>query len=137
MRKVSSEKGDSEDLAEINVIPLMDLALVMIVVLMIISPMAMQSMINIHQAKTVQSSAASSKKPLYLEITEQGIRLNSQRIASDKDLYFTLIGEANSPESTGSIIVTARPQVLHGRLVQVLDLIKQSGIKKISFLKHK
>ncbi len=137
MRKESSEKGDIEDLAEINVIPLMDLALVLIVVLMIISPMAMQSMISIHQAKTVQSSGTSSKKPLYLEITEEGVQLNSQKIASDKDLYFTLIGEANSRESTGSIIVTARPQVLHGRLVEVLDLIKQSGIKKISFLKHK
>ena len=82
-----SETG--EPLNEVNVIPLADLSLVLLIILMVLSPMIMQSMIK------VQSSRASSIKtlrenppepPLILAMNPDGITLNSVKIIDDVDL---------------------------------------------------
>ena len=44
-------QGDEEPLSEVNVIPLADLSLVLLIILMLLSPMIMQSMIKVHATK--------------------------------------------------------------------------------------
>src|SRR5579864_7318394 len=78
-----------EPLNEVNVIPLADLSLVLLIILMVLSPMIMQSMIK------VQSSRATAIKslrdnppepPLILALNPDGISLNSVKMIDDVDL---------------------------------------------------
>jgi len=127
---------EDEALSEVNVIPLADLSLVLLIILMVLSPMIMQSMIK------VQSSRASASKsqekpepPLILLVNTNGIYLNTVKMDTDLHLA-TALAEALGKRDDKTVMITADPAVLHGRLVSVLDLVKQQGAEKIALM-HK
>src|SRR5438105_269412 len=130
-----SESG--EPLNEVNVIPLADLSLVLLIILMVLSPMIMQSMIKVQasRASAVKSLAEQPKEPpIILALNVDGISLNAIRIKDDVDLAVRL-SQALGNRDDKTVLFTADPAVLHGRFVQVLDLVKQQGAEKIALLK--
>ena len=137
MRKNSVEKGSqSELLAEVNITPLGDLSLTLIVILMIVSPMIMQSMIKVHSSKAVESTQVerTKEKPLFVRITNEAIYLNTESMGSEEEFSIRLAKElANKKDK--SVMITADREVLHGKVVHILDLAKQSGAVKLSLLK--
>ena len=100
--------------------------------------MIMQSMIKVQASKATAVKAASAQPPeppLILAINPDGITLNTVKIQSDLDLASRLSQALNQREDK-TILITADPAVLHGRVVEVLDLAKQQGAAKIALL-HK
>jgi biopolymer transport protein ExbD len=129
---------EDEALSEVNVIPLADLSLVLLIILMVLSPMIMQSMIKVHatRASAVKSLADKPPEPpLILLINPNGIFLNTVKMNSDLDLAAKL-AQAIGTREDKTVLITADPAVLHGRVVEVLDLVKQQGAEKIALL-HK
>ena len=138
MRKISFEKGEEgEPVAEINVTPLGDVSLTLLIILMIISPMIMQSMIKVYSSKAVRTKQNErvKEKPLFINITRKKIYLNQKPIKSDLDLSSRLINELMQKRDR-TVLVTAEYSVTHGTVVHVLDLAKQAGAEKISLLKN-
>jgi biopolymer transport protein ExbD len=129
---------DDEPLSEVNVIPLADLSLVLLIILMVLSPMIMQSMIKVHatRATAVKSLQENPPEPpLILLINPDGVFLNTVRMNTDMDLAARL-AQALGNRDDKTVLITADPAVIHGRVVQVLDLVKQQGASKIALL-HK
>ncbi len=130
-----SESG--EPLNEVNVIPLADLSLVLLIILMVLSPMIMQSMIKVQnsRASAIKSLAQQPKEPpIILALNVNGVSLNSIKMNDDVDLA-TRLSQALGNRDDKTVLFTADPGVLHGRFVQVLDLVKQHGAEKIALLK--
>jgi len=126
-----------EPLNEVNVIPLADLSLVLLIILMVLSPMVMQSMIKVQasRASAIKSLASQPKEPpLILSLGANSVSLNSVKMKDDVDLAAHLAGALGNREDK-TVLFTADPGVLHGRFVQVLDLLKQQGAEKIALLK--
>ncbi len=138
MRKRSTEKGESGDIADINVTPMCDLSLTLLIILMVISPMIMQSMIKVFSSSAVASStkAAKKEKPLFVDIREKDTYLNNRKVPSDLYLATHLLAEL-SRKADKSVMVTVHPAVLHGKVVHTLDLIKQNGAGKVSLIKRR
>ena len=137
MRKNSVEKGSqSELLAEVNITPLGDLSLTLIVILMIVSPMIMQSMIKVHSSKAVESSRVeeAKEKPLFVHITNEAIYLNTEKMKSEEEFSLRLIKELENKKDR-AVMITAEREVLHGMVVHILDLSRQSGAVKLCLLK--
>jgi biopolymer transport protein ExbD len=126
-----------EPLNEVNVIPLADLSLVLLIILMVLSPMIMQSMIKVQssRASAIKSLAQQPKEPpLILALNVDGVSLNTVKVVDDVDLASRLaVALGNRQDKT--VLFTADPRVLHGRFVQILDLVKQQGADKIALLK--
>jgi biopolymer transport protein ExbD len=83
------QETDGESLSEVNVIPLADLSLVLLIILMVLSPMVMQSMIKVQSSKAAAIKPLSDKPqepPLILVINPDGITLNTVKITDDLDL---------------------------------------------------
>ena len=141
MKKKGLDKGESEDISEINVVPLADISLVLLIVLMIITPMVMQSMIKVFASRSAVAAVAEQKKqlqnekPLFLEIKEDGYFLNTNKMSSDEDLFMGLRGEL-SRKTDRSVIVTVGKNVRHGTVVRALDVAKQAGADKLSLVKR-
>src|SRR6266705_6950320 len=59
------QTNEDEELSEVNVIPLADLSLVLLIILMVLSPMIMQSMIKVQssRAQAIKSLAQQPKEP--------------------------------------------------------------------------
>jgi biopolymer transport protein ExbD len=131
------QQDSGEPLNEVNVIPLADLSLVLLIILMVLSPMIMQSMIKVQssRASAVKSLAEKPKEPpLILALNVDGVSLNTVKAADDVDLAARL-SQALANRDDKTVLFTADPVVLHGRFVQVLDLVKQQGAEKIALLK--
>ena len=92
----STEEG--EPLSEVNVIPLADLSLVLLIILMVLSPMIMQSMIK------VQNSRASAIKSLREQPKEPPIPEKHGKILDDKLISFLLMA---TPLPSANAMATA------------------------------
>jgi len=130
------QNAEGEALSEVNVIPLADLSLVLLIILMVISPMIMQSMIKVvaTRASTNRSNAQEKEPPLIVTLNADGSIIMNTVKMTDLDLASAL-AQAFGNRQDHSVLMTADPQALHGRFVQVLDIIKQQGADKISILK--
>lgn len=131
------QTDEGEALSEVNVIPLADLSLVLLIILMVLSPMVMQSMIKVQSSKAsaVKSLAKQPlEPPIILVLNPDGVMLNTVKVIDDVDLASRLAQALGNREDK-TILFTADPAVLHGRFVQILDLMKQQGAGKIALLK--
>src|SRR5262249_44943138 len=124
-------------LSEVNVIPLADLSLVLLIILMVLSPMVMQSMIKVtaSRAQATKAGAQDKELPLIVVLNPNGVVvLNTVKMASDLD-FAAALARALGNRVDKSVLMTADPSAMHGRFVQVLDIIKQQGADKISLLR--
>jgi biopolymer transport protein ExbD len=138
MKRASIEKGEGEEISEINVVPLADISLVLLIILMLITPMVMQSMIKIsasQAASAVKVRDAVPEKPLIVEVRTDGYWLNQNKMASAVDLQHYLAGEL-SRKNDRTVIITAAKGVRHGLVVTALDMSKQAGAAKLSLVKR-
>lgn len=138
MKRGSIEKGENEDISEINVVPLADISLVLLIILMLITPMVMQSMINIspsQSAKAVKVKDAVHEKPLIVEVRPDGFWLNQNKMETAVALQNFLAGEL-SRKNDRTVIITAAKGVRHGMVVTALDMSKQAGASKLSLVKR-
>ena len=77
MKKCTVEKGTMEEISEINITPMADLSLTLLIILMIISPMIMQSMLTVNASRAAVEAVERQKqvdKPLYIEIKKNGLQ---------------------------------------------------------------
>ena len=137
MKKFTIEKGSWDEISDINITPMADLSLTLLIILMIVSPMIMQSMLKVYASRAAVEAVEQQKKvskPLYIEIKKQGFYLNSKKMKSDRDLYLYLKGELSRNQKK-NVMITADRGVLHGTVVHVLDISKQAGAEKLSLIK--
>lgn len=134
---MQQQAEDGETLSEVNVIPLADLSLVLLIILMVLSPMIMQSMIKVQSSKAAAIKSLREQPPeppIILALNPDGVSLNTVKVTSDMDLAARL-AQALGNRQDKTVLFTADPGVVHGRFVQVLDLVKQQGADKIALLK--
>ena len=139
MSEMMSDDGSIEETDKINVVPLADLSLVLLIVLMVLSPMVMSSMIKVQapRLEKVKSKPKPNEKapdPILIKITAQGVLLNNNPIDSDQFLA-EQIAIKIADDHDRPVIVSAEDAIQVGDVVRYLDLAKQSGASKVSLLK--
>jgi len=113
---------DNPMLSEINVTPLVDVALVLLVVFMITAPMLVQGAdVNLPQTKRMD---VLPQDQLTIQITKTGqIRLNNEAVPFDE------LSERLSPRVTPgrSVLVYADAEVQHGLVMRVVAIAHSLG----------
>jgi biopolymer transport protein ExbD len=131
--------GEMEETEKINVVPLADLTLVLLIILMVISPMISQSLIRVStpQVKTgagAEAAGPEAKKeegPLRVDIRENGFLLNDKPFEILSALLENLRQRlAADPERM--VLVSADESVVVRRVVEVLDGAKLAGARSLS-----
>lgn len=114
----------------INITPLVDVVLVLLVVLMVVSTyiVAQSWRVELPRAATENDRQA---EPLTLTILRDGrILLNEQAILEtevEQELTLALRNRSNS-----AVVVSADKTVPHGRVVQFVDLARRSGAARFA-----
>ena len=125
-------KSDSQDdvMSEINVVPLVDVILVVLIIFMVTAPMIMKPSININLPKAGTGDATAPSK-LSIVIGKDGNTLLDGKTANDEQIRSAAVDESKrNPEIQA--IISADKDVPHGRVVSVLDIIKAGGVKKFA-----
>lgn len=127
-----------EMLADVNVIPLADLSLVLLILLMILSPIISQAMIQVNAAKARaaenQQDLATPEIPVIVTDEPGALLLNGIRMGSEMEFVkrlSTLMGTRHDK----SVLLTASPLLTEGKVVHVMDLIKRHGADNLIMVK--
>ena len=129
-------KPQSEDesaLSEINVTPLVDVMLVLVIILLVTAPLVTQS-VHVKLPKTVETTADKHEQPLQLDIDAQGaISINKNPIADLAALEIALKAElAKNPEI--GVHLYADQTVIYAKIAEVMATVQHAGIVKLAFV---
>ena len=127
-------QSDSEDaMSDINVTPLVDVMLVLVIILLVTAPLLTQS-VNVTLPKTAETVADVKQQPLQLGIDAQGvITVNKIPQADLAALEVTLKNELAKSPDTG-LQLYADQAVVYAKVAEVMATVKHAGITKIAFV---
>lgn len=116
--------------AEINMIPLIDVSLILLIIFMVITPFLVQSQIQVNLPKAATGTKGADEEVLKVqigadgEIAVDGKKVKFQRLEKELILRF-----AKSYKKT--VLVEADKSVAVEKVVTVLDIAKKLGAGKI------
>lgn len=121
-------QNEQEVLSEINVVPLVDIILVVLIIFMVTAPMIMKPSIAVNLPKATTGEATPSTQ-LTITLGGQGeLFLNNKKVDLPGVLAAAQSSVIKNPEVQA--IITADKEVPHGKVIEVLDMVKQGGVKK-------
>lgn len=125
-------KDSKGPLSEINIIPLVDVMLVLLIIFMITAPM-MQHGVNIDIPKVTTKPLPAKDEPQILSITkDQQLVLNEKRL-NIKDLKAAVqLLFTNKTEK--EIFLRADKDVPYGFVVNCMGIVREAGIEKVNIV---
>ena len=129
-------KPQSEDesaMSEINVTPLVDVMLVLVIILLVTAPLLTQS-VHVTLPKTAETTADINVQPLQLGIDAQdAMTINKSPVADLAALEIALKAElAKNPEI--GVHLYADKTVVYAKLAEVMAIVHHAGISKLTFV---
>lgn len=123
--------GDSEEpIAEINIVPFVDIILVILIIFMVTTPFIVKPAINVNLPKAASGDDSAPSK-LSLSIASNGdLFLNGAPTTIAQVLSFSEEAAKNNPEVQA--IIAADKEVPHGRVVETIDAVKSGGVKRFA-----
>jgi biopolymer transport protein TolR len=128
--------GDSDeltDLAEINVTPLVDVMLVLLIIFMVTAPMLTQGLdVALPQAEG-KSFELASNNPAKVTVTNAGAVFVDGTSVGSTDLELTL-GPMLRSRRIKRALLEADEGVPYGRVVAVLDVMNRAGVEQLGMI---
>ncbi len=123
---------DTETIAEINVVPLVDIILVVLIIFMVAAPLVMQPKIDISLPKSSSTDLDKSKKPLKITVGGQGEIFVGNRSLSLDELKVESQEQVKINPEVSAILVADKAVTLE-MVTSIIDTVKSQGLKKIAF----
>ncbi|MDD5628780.1 MAG: biopolymer transporter ExbD [Elusimicrobia bacterium] len=130
----ANQKAD-ELIVDINVTPLVDVCLVLVIIFMAVAPMAMTWGISVlHSKAKTEEGKASIEENVQVKLSSDGkLTVNGAEVAPGA--LQGKISEALARSKDRMVTVTADESNHVGDVVDVLDTAKQAGAAKVAILK--
>ncbi|MGR9014946.1 MAG: ExbD/TolR family protein [Gammaproteobacteria bacterium] len=129
-------KPQSEDegaMSEINVTPLVDVMLVLVIILLVTAPLLTQS-VHVTLPKTATTTPDVKDQPLQLGIDAQGIiTLNKLPMADLPALETALVDELLQNPEVG-LHLYADQDIVYAKVAEMMATVQHAGITKIAFV---
>ena len=128
----SNQSGDDDGMvAGINVTPLVDITLVLLIVFMVTAKLIVSQSLPLDLPKAAKGQDIQMIFGVELHANGDMI-VNGKKVATDEGLLPLAKDElAKTPDLRA--VIRADTTVQHGRVIRVLDLLKQGGVSKIAF----
>ena len=118
---------------DVNLTPLIDVCLVLVVILLVATPMAFQSGIAVQNAAKAGRAAAQAARTERIDITiVSSDSLVVNRVALTRASLGTRLRPLLELSATRAVVVRCGPMVSHGAFVSVLDEAKACGAAQIA-----
>lgn len=136
------KRASSQPLAEINVVPYIDVMLVLLVIFMITAPMLTQG-VNVELPKAAsQTITSGDREPIIVSVNQQGdyfLNIHNEpnnpidphalmvRVAAELEL-------AKQTQQVLPVLVKGDQGVAYGKVVTAMGLLKQAGAEQVGLL---
>jgi biopolymer transport protein ExbD len=127
MASLNDVAEDEGPLASINIIPFVDIVLVLLVIFMLTSATIVRASLKVELPKAA-SGGSKVETTVNLVLTKSGeLSLNGGKVASLADAARIVRRESTANPKTQAVI-SADKGVEYGRVVELIDLVKQNGV---------
>jgi biopolymer transport protein ExbD len=129
----SHQNQGSGPIAAINVTPLVDIMLVLLIIFLVTAKLTLTppSVIPLNLPRSATGEAVQTILSIALG-RDGSTSVNGRRLASD-DQILDLSRSALASQPQLRAVVQADGQVLHERVIHVVDLLSQAGVSQIAF----
>jgi biopolymer transport protein TolR len=125
-------KDSKTPLSEINIIPLVDVMLVLLIIFMITAPM-MQHGMNIDIPKVTTKPLPTKEEPQILSITSNKELVLNEKKLDIKDLR-AAVQFLFTNKSNKEIYLRADKNVPYGFVVTCMGIVKEAGVEKVNIV---
>jgi len=131
--RVGSHGEDEDILSEINITPLVDVMLVLLIIFMITAPMLHQGIEVALPKSEAQTLPARAQDPLILSINRDGLVY-----VRDQPVHPTKLVEVLTPmlraRQDEMVFLKGDRDVAYGRVIEVLDTLRRGGIVQVGMV---
>jgi biopolymer transport protein ExbD len=130
MASINSSRGGRAPIVGINVTPLVDVTLVLLIIMMVSATYIVSQSLKVELPHTATSDE-SVARTYAVTITEEGnLRWNDADVNEQEFVAALKAAKAATREVT--LVVSADQRALHGAVVHAIDLAKLEGITKFA-----
>ena len=133
---MGASTNNEEPITEINLTPLVDVSLVLVIIFMAVAPFAITAGIKVLQSKaSTQVGKVSISDSIQVRLDKAGkLTLNGAEIT--REIYPAEVAKALLKSQDKFVIVKADTDNRVGQVVTLLDEAKQAGALKMALMKN-
>lgn len=132
MGNMNQNSGDEENIvSEINMTPLIDIMLVLLIIFMVTSTAALESGLDIELPKTQITNEKKQDEILIITLDKDGNVAIAGKAVKEEDVG-AKIASSLKELKTESVILEGDTKAFLGKAVQLMDLAKSAGAKNFS-----
>ena len=125
----------ASSLAEINVVPLVDVMLVLLIIFMVTAPMMQQGLqVNLPQSRRADPLTA---QPIYVTVPASFKQNRIVQIGEEPvrvDILHERVKQAMLERDEKSVFVRADAETTYQDIIEVTDRLKEAGVEKVGLI---
>jgi biopolymer transport protein ExbD len=127
-----SVRSGNNTIAEINVIPLVDIILVVLIIFMVAAPLVMKPKIDISLPKASNADLEKSKQPLRVVLGKQGEVFVENKAVSLEGLTEAARARVKANPDSAALLIADKDVTL-AMVTDIVDAVKGGGLQKVAF----
>lgn len=130
---VSAGGQEGEAVCEINVTPMVDVLLCLLIIFMVAAPTPPNEQIQITVPKeSVTAVPSDPNSPLLVEVLPDGsAKLGQQGLSNDYEAMVKSFTENEKAQTDSKVVVTAKGEARYGDVIRVMTAAHESGISDV------
>jgi biopolymer transport protein TolR len=126
------EDSDYRPLSEINVTPLVDVMLVLLIIFMVAAPLMVQG-VPVDLPKSSASKLGTVRKPMVVTLSGDGsLFIRDEQVT--RETLIPRLAALKSTEGDGIVYVRADRKIAYGDVMEILGQVGESGFARVSLL---
>ncbi|XSG83337.1 MAG: ExbD/TolR family protein [Methyloligella sp. ZOD6] len=126
------EGGGYQPMAEINITPMVDVMLVLLIIFMVAAPLMMAG-VPVELPKTSASRVSNPQKPMIVSLTSDGeLYIRDEQVSQEN--LIPRLKSIRAEEGDTVVYVRADKASVYGNVMDILGLVGQSGYGRVSLL---
>jgi biopolymer transport protein TolR len=137
--KTVARRTKSKAMADINVVPMADIMLVLLIIFMITTPLLQAGVtVNLPKAKNpLDAPGAEAQDAIMVAVNRDGRIYLGRDQVGEEQLYEYLVQRFSGGELNRSIYLKADTALAYGRVVQIVNGVRRAGVDRIGLMAEK